>query len=189
VRRRPWRSGLARLLLNPPLALVLLLLSQPMFACVIPVAPDFQDPLAAANSPPAIVDENFLFYGVYSVPPSLTFRISIVDPNVNDTLYVLWVLDYPPFRSATTAYPDDPKLPPGTGASHFEMASHTLDCSSGFGAVTTPQQFSVYVSDRPLQMNTAQNNGRLDLTAPGGYVTSGSWTVVFQCPPIATATQ
>ena len=188
ARRRPARrSPLARLLLNPRLALLSLAALHPMFACVIPVAPDFKDPLAAANAPPAIISATPDFGRVVSVAPSLTFRIQVVDPNVNDALWVRWVVDYPPFRPETNAYPLEHYPPPATGVFHFESPSHLLDCSSGFGAVTTPQQFAVFVSDRQLLDNTAENNEHLDLTQPGGYVASGSWTVVFQCPPIGTS--
>ncbi|MES1207262.1 MAG: hypothetical protein ABUS79_15100 [Pseudomonadota bacterium] len=177
------------MLLNQPSALLSLALFHSMFACVIPVAPEFKDPLAASNSPPAIISADPDFGRVVSVAPSLTFRISVVDLNVNDALYVRWVVDYPPFRPATSAYPVEYFPHPATGVVHSESPSHTLDCSSGFGAVTTPQQFAVFVADRPLQLNSVENNEHLDLTETGGYVASGSWTVVFQCPPLTSGTQ
>jgi hypothetical protein len=183
-------SGLARLLLNLRLALLFLAAPlPPMFACVIPVAPDFQDPLAAVNAPPAFVSASPEFGMVVSGAPIFDFRTQVVDPNANDTLYARWVLDYPPLTAATFTHNDDPPYyPTGTGSVHFATPNYKLDCSSGFGTVTTPQRLAVYVADRPLQPNTAENSNRLDLTEPGGYVTSGSWTVVFQCPPLSTGT-
>ncbi|HVV16666.1 MAG TPA: hypothetical protein VHH90_05620 [Polyangia bacterium] len=173
-------------MLNPASALLLLALIHPMFACVIPVAPDFQDPLAAANSPPAIIGSEPLFNSVVSIAPSLQFRISVIDPNVNDSLYARWVIDYPPFQPATFTIADQQFQPPATGAVHSETPTLPLKCSSGFGAVTTPQRLAVYVADRMFQDNSAANNNRLDITQPGGYVAFGSWTVVFQCPPISS---
>jgi hypothetical protein len=183
------RSGLARLLLNPALALLSLALFQPMFACVIPVAPDFQDPLAAANSPPTIIGSEPLFASIVSIPPSPEFRVTVKDANANDLLYARWVLDYPPLQAATTTFPDEIFQPPTTGVFQFHTAVPTLslNCSSGYGAVTTPQRLAVYVADRPFQDNSVGNNNRVDLVQSGGYVATGSWTVVFSCPPINSA--
>jgi hypothetical protein len=58
------RSGLARLLLKPSgrllrkldLTFLLLLAVAPTPACILPVGPDWQDPLAVPNSPPKILD-------------------------------------------------------------------------------------------------------------------------------------
>ncbi len=159
-----------------------------MFACVIPVAPDFQDPLTAANSPPSIIDSNQTFGSVVFVAPSLTFTIQVVDPNVNDTLFVRWVVDYPPFQSSTANF-DYSYPPPATGTEHAESPNLPIDCSNGFATLTTPQEFEVFVADRRfLQRSTATNN-RLDLVETGGYVARANWTLIFQCPPVASGSQ
>ncbi|HVT10011.1 MAG TPA: hypothetical protein VHO67_21265 [Polyangia bacterium] len=177
------------MLLNPALALLLLALSQPMFACVIPVAPDFQDPLAAVNAPPAILGGDPLFGSVVTITSSFTFRFSVTDPNVSDSLYVRWVLDYPPFQSTTFKIDDSRYPPPATGTVHTENPSRTFDCSNGFATITTPQPLDVFVADRPLEQRTADNNNRLDIVETGGYVTRGNWTVLFQCPTASAQAQ
>jgi len=160
-----------------------------MFACVIPVAPDFQDPLAAANVPPAILAADPQFGSVLTVTSSFTFRISVVDPNSSDWLYVRWVLDYPPFQPTTSKIDDNPYPPPATGTVHTENPSHAFDCSNGFATITTPQRLEVFVADRALEQRTAENNNRLDIVESGGYVARGNWTVLFQCPTVSAQAQ
>ncbi|MFL5305698.1 MAG: hypothetical protein ACJ8F1_10805 [Polyangia bacterium] len=179
------RSGLARLLLNQASALLLLALLHPMFACVIPVAPDFQDPLTAANSPPAIIDATPPLGSIVLVAPSSTFTIQTVDPNVNDTLYVRWVVDYPPYQSSTATF-DYKFRPPVTGTVHSDSSQQPIDCSQGFATVTTPQEFEVFVADRPFLPRSTATNNRLDLVETGGYVARGNWTLIFQCPAATT---
>jgi hypothetical protein len=65
-----------------------------MPACIIPVAPEFQDPAGVPNSPPFIIqEETSPPFGAEVVDP--TFAITISDPNVGDDLHVRWLADYP----------------------------------------------------------------------------------------------
>src|SRR5215471_15875644 len=100
--------GLAQLLLSCRVHLARvafpLLLVPPMSACILPVAPEFQDPPASENFGPVITDSSPALGSVVTkvggapLPP---FRVTITDPNLGDNLHVRWLADYPP-RSNNT---------------------------------------------------------------------------------------
>ncbi len=185
-RRCARRSALARLLLNPALALLLLALAQPMFACVIPVAPDFQDPLAASNSPPYLHDWSPPFgmtvpvISTASNVPHYTFSSQVTDLNVNDTLYVRWILNYPPASGTTTAIIEDiVNKPPATGATHEYEASFDMYCrriTNTSISAGVPQHLTLVVSDRAWAPTGAD-----DEAIAGGHPQEIDWTLIFQC--------
>jgi hypothetical protein len=66
--------------------------------CIVPVAPEFQDPPKAPNYYPYFVESLPLFDTTTGVPQ--TFEVHAGDPNPADILYVRWASDYPPFTQA-----------------------------------------------------------------------------------------
>ena len=154
-----------------------------MFACVIPVAPDFQDPLAAANIPPYLHDPTPPFNSTVSIisttssVPHYTFTSQVTDPNVNDTLLVRWILNYPPSSGTTTVSFDSPSSgPPATGTSHNYETTFDMYCGRVSGIASgVPQHLSLVVSDRPWQMP-----GQLG-DAVGTTPAQNDWTLIFQC--------
>jgi hypothetical protein len=176
------------LVLNPALALLSLALFQPMFACVIPVAPDFQDPLAAANVPPYLHDwmpargPVFSVFGSATSLPTTNFTVQITDPNVDDTIYYRWVLNYPPSSGTTTiafSAPDAQDGPPATGAVHNFTANFPMNCAVVQGQSISSgleQHFSLFVADREFVTSL-----KLDQVPRGTYLQEIDWTLIFQC--------
>ena len=69
--------------------------------CVVPLAPDFQDPPSVPNYPPYFFNSDPPAAKVMS-PPQV-FTVTVVDPNPQDVLYVRWLSDYPPYTQFVTA--------------------------------------------------------------------------------------
>lgn len=155
-----------------------------MYACIIPVAPDFQDPLAASNTPPYLQGCLPSVGAVVSILSNdkTTFKCTVTDPNVQDRLFIRWIFDYPPAPGATTSllFPEVEDLPPATGTSHTANPSFDLSCANISGLlvnVSTPQHLMMAVADRDF----ISDQTVLDKTDPGVYPQEVPWTVVFQC--------
>jgi hypothetical protein len=112
--------------------------------CVAPIAPDFQNPPLAPNYPPSF--EQFDPYQetpVSQLPQDFAVRLN--DPNPQDTLYVRWALDYPPYiQSKSLLVVNGQALPPGG------MASYRVESCDIFKQ-SPPHQLVIIVSDRPFQ--------------------------------------
>lgn len=69
--------------------------------CVLPVAPDFQNPSAAPNHNPYFSNTDPPNESIVTFPSGSgdPFRVVVGDQNLGDTLYVRWVSDYPLFAS------------------------------------------------------------------------------------------
>jgi hypothetical protein len=99
----------ARMLLRSGQLCLLLAMS----ACVLPIAPEFQDPPAAANYAPffQFVDPP-LGTRVTAAPDKVTtFTLQISDPNLGDNLHVRFISDFPPFTSNTRVLEPDLTIP------------------------------------------------------------------------------
>jgi len=177
---------MARLLLKRRSALLLFAALIPsMSACIIPVAPDFQDPLTATNVPPYLESCNHDPGEVVSIvsPNVTTFRCTVTDPNVNDTtIFSRVVFDYPPAAGATASLRFDlaSVSAPHTGTSHTAVIEFTFSCGNVSGLVvnfSTPQHLMLVVADRAF----VDDEMILDKTETGVFKLEVPWTVVFQC--------
>jgi hypothetical protein len=108
----------------------LLLFVLPMSACIIPVGPEFHDPTGAPNSAPRIIPVSADFGAiVVGDQDSVTIEILISDNNVEDTLWVRWVVDYPPFVLGTSDLGSpDPFEPSPNGQQVLHRVEHTILC-------------------------------------------------------------
>ena len=75
--------------------------------CVLPLAPNFDDPPAERNYAPTLVD--FTPAQGFVSPGPLTVTVS--DPNVGDDLVVRWIVDYPPYNADRTRSLNDDPIP------------------------------------------------------------------------------
>jgi hypothetical protein len=153
-----------------------------MSACIIPVAPDFQDPTGAPNYAPYIKTFSPDFGSVVSIVTSLSFEVQVIDLNADDDLYFRWVADYPAYTASTRRISEDvqPNSTDGTAVTD----SVTIDCS--YNLVMTADskhQLEVIVADRPFVSDTSSNT--LDLVQPPGFAVRGDWTFEITCqsPP------
>ena len=70
--------------------------------CVVPVEPHFQDPPQAPNYYPYLSNADPIAQTAVTVQPApgmLVFNVQVGDQNLDDTLYVRWVSDYPPYTN------------------------------------------------------------------------------------------
>jgi hypothetical protein len=148
--------------------------------CVVPVGPQFQDPLAAPNYAPRIT---------YTNPPEgswssgRTFQITVTDSNVGDTLFVRWIAEYPDYQDGTRTLRTDPVPPPTNGNETPTPApAMTFECDPDNPAENglVGHQILVVVADQPF---TDSDKRRPDMVKEGGLTDRASWTLNYTCPP------
>ena len=117
------------------------------FACVIPLAPEFEDPPAAQNFAPEISD--------YSPPDgeivaTKMFRVTVSDPNPSDNLHVRWISDYPPYSPNSRLLKTvDPPNAASSNSPPAYVTDLTVDCSlSNLALGLTQHQITVVIADR-----------------------------------------
>jgi hypothetical protein len=156
--------------------LVLLLPAAALPACVIPLAPDFQDPPAQQNFVPQLLatspDQG-------SVVNTRTFRITVTDPNPGDSLWIRWYADFPPSQAATRVVFADfgiiPARPDGTVQTTTLDA--TADCQGDSLLPGIPAHtITVVVSDRDFGPSGAVT------PFDGNHEVTASWSLLLQCP-------
>ncbi len=168
----------------------------PLIACVLPVAPDFQDPLKAPNYYPYFQDTAPFQQRTFS-PAGQPVRVtvSVGDQNLGDTLYVRWVSDYPIYVQNSTKVLRDsidgrgmPYPPASTAETEIRPPfDYDVDCLN-FAPGEQQHRVVIIVSDRPFLMPTTFSGDlRYNLvgTRPDGfpitYPIMTGWNVV--CPP------
>ena len=191
-RRTAWRWRLARLLLSRAVGvagLAALLSSMP--ACIIPVAPDFQDPDAFPQVAPWIHEPSQPFAQVVSVLGSsregVIFSVQVTDLNASDKLYARWIVNPPGMGK-------DPSLETVTllqGASDevtdrllptVVLVENRIFCGSDtWKSNPLPQQLELVVAD-------GEFTGDLDTVDPMKTRRSyANWTILLECSSTAGA--
>ena len=178
-RRATRLPKLARSLLSLKVVpVVLLTLVSPMSACVVPVAPNFQDPLGEPNVPPYIANA---MPAVGSFVPNNTgaFTVTVTDQNVGDPLSYRWVIDYPPFSISNTRPQAIQTIPlSANGTQQFNPESLPSPCDLNPAAISI-HQLEFILADRAFDTTDTKV---LDALPPGsdGFVVRANWT--FSCP-------
>ena len=154
--------------------------------CVIPVAPDFQDPPLQQNYAPELVS---------TVPPqtivtTTAFQVTVTDPNVSDDLYVRWIAEYPPFSSTNSKRlkPDVMLTHSANGMQMLGMDPIAVDCL--FPLARLPQHpITAIISDRPFfspQDDPPQSDPETLLagirTKEGALKVEAHWVLSLLCP-------
>lgn len=147
--------------------------------CIIPLGPDWQDPLAAPNTPPSIVASMPQLGTVHVAPATLT--IEITDANAGDTLFVRFLADYPPFTSITRPIGDTQQFFPSLeGQPVRHRVEVTPDCETHDLAPSVPtHQIYVVVADRAFRNSLQRPEALAD---PKGLTDSHVWTLELDCP-------
>jgi hypothetical protein len=153
---------------------VLLTLVSSMSACVVPVAPTFQDPIGEPNVPPFIVS---------ATPEINTFapsevQVTVTDQNVGDYLYYQWVVDYPAY-SANTRDQGILQISPSVNGSQLRVTKGISPCILNPVATIAVHQLEFILADREFDQS---NSMVLDALPPesDGFVVRATWT--FSCP-------
>jgi hypothetical protein len=154
-----------------------------MSACVLPIAPEFQDPPASQNFAPEILDTDPVAGSIVSVTGTVpTFHVLVTDPNVGDDLQVRWIADYPPFVNGKTSVIVTTPVP-SSGTVQIHDVTHQPNCVIDHLAPTSTHQFFVVVADRMfLDPGTPVDVERLP---KDGLKNSRSWILNLDCsvPP------
>jgi len=155
-----------------------------MSACIIPVAPEFQDPAASPNYAPYIQTATPDF-GLIVTPPQLTFSITATDPNLEDDLHIRWVADYPnPTQVANyRTLVEDQVIPHSINGEPSPIPSFTVDCVVDNLAATSDgnHRIEVIVADRAFVTNPPGD--QLDKVEPPGLVARAFWFLEqLSCP-------
>ena len=170
TRARPGR--LSRLL-------VVLLPAAALPGCVIPLAPDFQDPPAMPNFAPQLLamspDQG-------SVVNTSDFGITVTDPNPGDSLHIRWYADFPPRQAATRDIAADFGLipPRADGTVQITTLEATVDCkANNLVPGIAEHTITVVVSDRDFVASGAVT------PFDGNHEVSANWSLLLQCPTLA----
>jgi hypothetical protein len=155
-------------------------------ACIIPLGPDFQDPVAEPNAAPYFESAHPDFGSVVT-PPGLQFSVTVTDPNVGDNLYVRWLADYPGanYRPVTA---ESFVAHSTNGQPLRQNVTATVDCLLDNLAMTSDgeHRVEVIVGDRPF-VDPMPGDTRLDQVMDPGLVVRASWVLEqLTCPSSST---
>jgi hypothetical protein len=161
-----------------------------MSACVLPIAPEFQDPPAAANFSPEITDAVPLIGMIVDGTPARvpTFTVSVTDPNLEDNIHVRFLADFPPDTVNTRTLVKDAEIDHGTnGKPIFQDVSATPSCTTDNLAKIPQHQIMAIVADRPFDNSPPPAGMAPDLTKlldPDGQGKKviATWTLNLECP-------
>jgi hypothetical protein len=161
-----------------------------MSACVLPVAPEFQDPPAAVNFAPVIQDTvppiGMIVDGIPTRVP--TFTVSVSDPNLGDNLHVRFLADYPPDTANTRDLLRDREIDHRTDGKPILMdVSVSPSCDADNLAKIPQHQIMAIVADRPFDDSPPPVGMTADLTKlldPDGHgkKVMATWTLNLECP-------
>jgi hypothetical protein len=153
-----------------------------MSACVLPIGPDFQDPLSSPNYAPYFVDTLPLAGSIVTATSTVPqFRVTVQDPNGGDDLQVRWIADYPPFTDNTRVILTTPILHAASGVSQPQDAFVTPNCTIDSLAKIPSHQLYVVVADRPFLDPVAGEPVDVEALPPDGRKDSRSWTLDLDC--------
>ena len=145
MRATPRFSRVARLVLMLKRSALLTCLVSLMSACVLPIAPEFQDPPASENFSPFFqtVSPDL---GFEAVIPS--FEVVVTDPNLGDDLYARWIVDYPPYSDNTRIFTQPKVTHTATGKPLLQDFSFAPSCVDNNLAKIARHQIMIVVADR-----------------------------------------
>lgn len=149
---------------------------------MIPVGPDFQDPVGSREYAPVVNELTPAFGSLVTVSFDLSPQITVIasDLNSGDSLYWEWVLDYPPYVQGTTRNIGSGMAGPPTSGPQVQTIPQPVTCGDGPNPNgPTLHQLQVIVCDRPLK----DIDGNVAVPDPGGQIAKANWTVTFSCPP------
>jgi len=161
---------LARLLLQFAMKVLLLsAVTSSMPACIIPVAPDFQDPDGFPNAAPEIVSEMPKAGSMVSATPSMLplFVIRVIDVN-EDLLNIRWIVDGRP------AFSQQPQV---RGSTDPAMVMQTIHCYD-VDATVSLHPVRVVVADRPFVEGSSDP---MAIESPGKPA-HDDWWLTLECP-------
>jgi hypothetical protein len=169
-----------------------------MSACIIPVAPNFQDPPSPPDSPPFLSDLMPHPGSVSSVMDPInvgaTFSGNVTDQTIGVTLHVRWALNFPPTPGAppTQVLNDRPLSPPQDGQPIVDQSvEQTVKCNlltSSMPPSDGRYALELIVADSPLSNDPTLPADQLLDPNSNGSVVRADWTLIMNCPAISSPT-
>ncbi len=154
-------------------------LAAPFAACVAPVGPEWSDP--PGNYPPTIASAvppvgSLLGQDSDGGPASLVVQVDLADQNTGDTLYIRWIVDYPPWTPGLSGIAlKDSK--PGGGSVLRSTEIFSLSCAD-VSHVISNHRLMLAVSDRPFDdTNTSTPPDQVS----DGFLVEAVWPFVLKC--------
>ena len=127
--------------------LLLLFVVSPLFACVIPAGPEFQDPPGVPNAPPYVVAVSPIA-GLTIASNDTFFSVTPGDINLADTIYVKWITEYPPDLTNLTKDLSTDEITPSADGSPTRRASIFVPSCTRVNPLVTTHQIMAAISDR-----------------------------------------
>jgi hypothetical protein len=176
-RLRPLARSLLSLLSSKVVRVALLASVSSMSACVVPIAPTFQDPPSEPNIAPYIVSNGPDFGTFFQVPPAgFPVAVTVSDQNAVDPLNYRWVIDYPPFSTTNTRPQQVQTIPAPVVVG--QPLSFTVSCALNPAPNLAVHQLDFIVADRPFDQS---NPKVLDAVTNGGLPVQANWTFQISC--------
>jgi hypothetical protein len=177
--------GMARMLLRS----AGICLISAMSACVLPIAPEFQDPPASPNFSPQILSASPDIGSIVTAPSPTTiptFIVTVTDPNFGDTLHVRWLADYPPSTANTRTLTRDQTFPPNSNGGAVNGSSMVIPNCNADNLARIPQhQIMMVVGDRMFDDSPPPQGMLPDLTklqGTDGLKAIATWVLNLECP-------
>ncbi len=161
-----------------------------MSACIIPVAPNFQDPPSQPDSVPGlqVTSQTPAPGTIYTIldssSPSTTptFYVTVSDPDPNVTLYYRWIFDYPPHTDVSRLATDSSQ---SSGAQ--QPISQKVDCDfiiKTMQPTNGEHRLELAVSTSDWKMSDGTPDDYDAPLVPNAPLARLFWTIIFQsgCP-------
>ncbi|HEY0705652.1 MAG TPA: hypothetical protein VGG33_02590 [Polyangia bacterium] len=150
--------------------------------CVLPIAPEFVE---ERNLSPFVADVRPAI-GTVVTDLNARFDVTVEDPNSNDTLFVRWLIDYPPYSAELSrSQPLQPLPSQGPGLPNRHAIAFQPSCQLHMLSPTlTRHQLMVVISDRPFVEPSPDATGptrRLDDTPADALAIRLAWTFDKEC--------
>jgi hypothetical protein len=167
-----------------------------MSACIIPVAPNFQDPPSVPISGPSLSGfspGNFGELVTVPVPQGLLFSANVTDLDPRATLRIRWLVDYPPDSDATTLVEQASisRSADGQTINQHPITTQTpVDCGWIKQPLTSTHQLELVVADSDFLDSSNSNlpaDKKLDSAMDPTGVAYAYWPIVISCPAGTTS--
>jgi len=170
-----------------------------MSACIIPVAPNFQDPPSISDSGPFLSSFSPGAFGelvTVPVPQGTQFSANVTDLNVKATLSIRWVMDYPPASDATHLVEQSPITPRADGLPQPITTPPpgqpgVVNCDWVIQRLTSTHQLELIVADSEFADSSTAGlppDRKFDTPKdPNGHVVHALWPIDISCPASTTS--
>jgi hypothetical protein len=150
-------------------------------ACVVPVGPKWTDP--QVNAPPTLSSANpavgsILDFSAGGNAP-LGVEVVLADQNTQDTLYLRWIIDYPPYVEGPS-HVAMAQIQPGGNQIPRPSVRFAPNCSDEAISRDPPiHRLLLAASDRPFLDDDPH---ALDRVPDGNYRVEAAWSFSLTCP-------